>query len=58
MCRTFLTFQQILYFEKALYVGSFEDALILADLIQLPMRWRQFARACITCLEFDLGRLL
>ncbi|EUB64214.1 WD repeat-containing protein [Echinococcus granulosus] len=45
----------ISHFEKALNAGAFEDALILADLIQLPLRWHQLARACIICLEFDLA---
>ncbi|VDM33193.1 unnamed protein product [Hydatigera taeniaeformis] len=45
----------IAHFEKTLYAGAFEDALILSDLIRLPLRWRQLARACITCLDFDIA---
>ncbi|VDK22300.1 unnamed protein product [Taenia asiatica] len=45
----------ITQFEKALNAGAFEDALILSELIQLPLRWHQLARACITCLEFDIA---
>ncbi|KAL5110314.1 hypothetical protein TcWFU_004852 [Taenia crassiceps] len=45
----------ITHFENALNAGAFEDALILSDLIQLPLRWHQLARACTICLEFDIA---
>lgn len=57
MLESLKTFQLITHFENALNAGAFEDALILSDLIQLPLRWHQLARACTTCLEFDIGML-
>lgn len=49
--------QLAMHFENALNVGAFEDALVLADFLQRPERWRQLAKTCISFLEFDLGVL-
>ncbi|KAM7537406.1 hypothetical protein Aperf_G00000068279 [Anoplocephala perfoliata] len=43
------------HFENALNVGAFEDALVLADFLQQPARWRQLAKICVSSLEFDLA---
>lgn len=51
MLESLKTFQLITHFENALNAGAFEDALILSDLIQLPLRWHQLARACTLVLN-------